>query len=272
MMTDPAEGAEGAAPPTTVLAQISRVTWMLIGLSVPVTILAMYLAALDPEGETWWGLIMFAVPGLITAYAVIESLWAGRDVLASPLVRMFLVPAVSSVVSAATIAIAYVLPPVQQALADTRDPGGWHYWFDAEEGNPWLLSLFAGLGLGLLAGLVAWVFVVLPVSAIRRPREFAEASGATVDDEDFESARRAGIAMAFLLVLVFLIPSLIIFGAQGAHADSPGELFARIPEVIAYPGESVGEIAWLIGMLLIPVGVWLLWYVATAQRRAGRRR
>jgi len=262
--------ARDAAPSGGVRAHVSPVTWLMIGATIPLTIVAMYFTALDVQGETLWGIVLFAAPTVAAVYTVLEVLWTGRGPASGMAVRMLLVPAISAVVSAVTIAITYALPPVQQALARTRLADGWHYWFDAEEGNPWLLSLLAGLFLGILAGLATWVFVVLPVTAIRKPREFAQANGAGPDDGDPEAIRRTSIGFALLIVMIFLIPTLIVVGAGGAQADDLGELFAGLPHLIADPFSTPGDLTWLIGILLIPVGIGLFWYVASAPGRARR--
>ncbi|MFD4957969.1 hypothetical protein [Microbacterium sp. NPDC058389] len=173
-------GTEAPAP-GGVRGAISPIARLMIGATIPLTIVAMYFAALDSRGDTLWGLVLFATPAVAAVYAVLEVLWTGRSAFTGMPVRMLLLPAISAVVSTVTIAITYALPPLQRTLSHARLADGWHYWFPAEDGNPWLLSLLAGLFLGILAGLVAWVFVVLPVTAIRRPQEVAEANGARPD-------------------------------------------------------------------------------------------
>lgn len=271
-VSSPKRRAAPEPPPSLWRTEVSWVTWALIAVSVPATVIAMLQAARDPHGDTLWGLLMFIPPGVVTAYAVIELLWAPSRLLAGAMFRMLAIPGAAAVVSTVTIAIAYALPPVQQVLAETRDSDGWHYWLGADEGNPWLLAFLAGYGLGALVGLVAWVFVVLPVTAFRRPREFAETNMMSTKREDLEHNRRAGIAISFLLILIFAIPSLIVGGAATATAGDVVELFADAGWVLQDPLENLGEIAWFIGLLLIPVAVWLLWYVYMTQRvdRAAR--
>ena len=269
-------------PPTTRTAserapslwhtEMSWVTWALIAASVPVTVIAMFQAAEDPRGDTLWGVVMFITPGVVTAWAVLELLWAPNRTLGAAMFRLLAVPGVAAVVSTLTIAVMYALPAMQEILAETRDHDGWHYWFGAEEGNPWLLSFLAGYGLGALVGLVVWVFVVLPVTAIRRPREFAEINMMSTAHEDSENNRRAGIAISFLLILLIAIPALIVGGAAAASADDVVELFADAGWILQAPFENLGEIAWFLGLLLIPVAIWLLWYVYVTQRVDRARR
>jgi hypothetical protein len=271
-VSSPKRRAVPEPPPSLWRSEVSWVTWALIAVSVPITVIAMLEAARDPHGDTVWGVLMYIPPGVVTAYAVIELLWAPGRQLAGAMFRMLAIPGAAAVVSTVTIAITYALPPVQEVLAETRDPDGWHYWLGAEEGNPWLLSFLAGYGLGVLVGLVAWVFVVLPVTAFRRPREFAETNMMSTRREDFERNRRAGIAISFLLILIFAIPSLIVGGAATADADDMVELFTNAGWVLQNPVENLGEIAWFIGLLLIPVAIWLVWYIYVTQRvdRAAR--
>ena len=252
--------------------EVSWVTWALIAASVPATVIAMLQAAEDPRGDTLWGVVMFITPGVVTAYAVIELLWAASPSVGAAMFRMLAIPGAAAVVSTLTIAVTYALPPVQQILAETRDPDGWHYWLGVEEGNPWLLSFLAGYGLGALVGLVAWVFVVLPVTAMRRPREFAEINMMSTARKDYENNRRAGIAISFLLILIIAIPALIVGGAATASADDLAELFEDAGWILQAPGEHLGEIAWLLGLLLIPVAIWLVWYVYVTQRVDRARR
>lgn len=273
----PRRGAAAApsadAPrPSAWRSNVSWATWTLIALSVPFTAFAVFQAAGDPSGDSLWGVAFFLAPAVITGYAVLEMLWTRAHLINAAAFRMTAIPAVAAAVSTVTIAVTYALPALQAVLARTRRDDGGHYWLGAEIGNPWLLTLTAGFAAGALAGLLVWVVIVTPVAAIRRPREFADANMMSTESKDFENNRRAGIALSFLLILIFAIPTLTVVGSHNATADDVVELFADLGWTVSAPSENLGEIAWLLGLLLIPLAVWLTWYVWKTQRVDRARR
>ena len=274
-MTDRAPATQtGAHAPRSLLRDTFSPTWIVVGLAAAaLSGFGTVMAAADGHGDTGWGLLMILSPALATAISVLALLGDTDELIRRYTFRTTVYSAAVTLVSVIVGFVVTLLPVTAGAIASTSKPDGWHYWFDGGT-YPILLTLLAGWGAALLASLLVLVLIVVPVLAIRRPRDFAKANMLSTEQRHYERNRRAGIAFAFLLILIFAIPTLIVVGAQTASADDIGELFADFGRVLQAPLENLGEIAWMLGLLLIPVAVWLTWYVYKTQRidRAARAR
>lgn len=228
-------------------------------------------AAADGAGDTSWGWGILASPGIamfIAAVAVCRApafltLYARRLLIYGP---------IASVVCALAVAITRSLPSTTAVAEASSNPDGSHYWFDGGAFQFWEVAL-GGFILSTLFGLGVLIVIVLPFVAIRRPRDFAEQNMFDQSPKYSETNRRAGIALSFLLIVIFAIPALIIIGSDESFASGPLEAFANLPMFFRRPQVYWGDALWVIGILLIPVGLWLVWYVVRRQRvDRGRRR
>lgn len=274
-VTRPGQDEEDEHPPTlretfTPLVVLTSV----IGLAV--TALGVVTAANDPEGESL--LATFALvggPAIATVYACLSLLWRPDPRLPTivvSLLRVIVVPLVLAVPNAVVALVVVLMPPVADAITAGRSPRtGFHYYFSAEDGSPaWIALAYVGLGgliVALLAGLVVSVFVVLPWLSFRRPSEAARAHQLSMAPEDLPANAGAARALSLILVLAFLVPTLIVVGSETARSDSAQEaLLDGWWRFFGEPGSYAGDLAWAVGIALIPVGVALVVWAKIRQR------
>lgn len=119
----------------------------------------------------------------------------------------------------------------------------------------------------MLLGLLLTVLVVLPVLAWLKPIATARSNTLLTDTtEDRVAAKRAIRMIAGIFVLVFVVTSLIFFGSRAAHSVSVIDAFANIPKYLLDTLGYLGDIAWVLGVLSIPLGIWLAVSTVRVQR------
>jgi uncharacterized membrane protein len=104
-----------------------------------------------------------------------------------------------------------------------------------------------GYGAALLMGALALIAIVMPVLSLRRPKEYARVNA--LDTTNLKAARVSGISLSVLLLLVFVIPTLIVFGSR---FDNPTMV--------------------VVGWALLPVGIIALIVTGVTQRPDAARR
>ena len=239
-----------------------------LALLVLACVLASYgvvAAAKDGPGDHFWTMpLAILAPALPTVWSVLRSLWLNipaRLAVSDAAVRLLIIPALVTVPTALAAVVTVQLPAVQRLIEQARRPeDGWHYTFAPDDGT--LLGLvLLGAGLlgftaAILAGLVAWVFVVLPVMAFGSPARFAQVNQLDPGPEHARGNALALKALSVLLMLIFLIPTLIIFGKDAANSNTLGEALWNSLTMLGDPDPAryLGDLAWSIGAVLIPVG------------------
>lgn len=239
-------------------------------LAVILTVVSTVFAAADVDGDALIGNGMFAGPVLATFAVVLQVVWRrGGNLLDAFRRTMIYSPLVALLTAVAGYLTTWV-PAVAETMAASRRPSGFHYWF--EEPHTFVLPFLAGWFLGMLAGLVASLLVVL-IFAYRRPRDFAAANMNDMAPRYAAQVRRANIALAWVLVLVFLIPTLIVWGGNEARGGSFTERAQNALLFFTDPGWYLADAAWVVGLVLIPVGIGLVVFIVRTQRvdRAARR-
>ena len=210
-----------------------------LAVAVALTVYAVIDAAADFYGDRIWGNGMLIGPSLVVAFATVQLVWKGTDaVLQQWQARVFGLNFIATVACSAAFALTYPFVTVQYGK------GGFQYWL----GEGWATIIFPsllGFGFALLAALVGFVFIVIPFLAIATPRRLARANMLDPDPKFEAQNGRAGLAMALLLILVFLVPTLIV----------------------AFDG-----VAETIGWWLIPVGIAAVIFIAATQRTDRKRR
>jgi len=175
-----------------------------LAVAVAITVFAVIDAAADYYGDRPWGNGMLIGPALVVAWSTIQLMWKGTDaVLQQWQARVFGLNLIATV--ACTLAFAVTYPSVTVQYGK----GGYQYWL----GEGWATIVFPsllGFGFALLAALVGFVFILVPFMAIRAPRRLASANMLDTDPKYAAQNSAAGLAMALLLILVFLIPTLIV--------------------------------------------------------------
>jgi len=104
-----------------------------------------------------------------------------------------------------------------------------------------------GYGAALLMGALTLIVIVMPVLSLRRPKEYAQVNA--LDTTNLKAARVSGISLSVVLLLVFVIPTLIIFGSR---YDNPTMV--------------------VVGWALLPVGIIALIITGVTQRPDEARR
>ncbi len=210
-----------------------------LAVAVAITVYAVIDAASDYYGDRIWGNGMLIGPSLVVAFATVQLVWKGTDaVLQQWQARVFGLNFIATVACSAAFALTYPFVTV------VYGKNGYQYWLS--EG--WATIVFPsllGFGFALLAALVGFIVIVLPFLAIAMPRRLAKANMLDPDPKYDAQNSRAGLAMALLIILVFLIPTLIV----------------------AFDG-----IAETIGWWLIPAGIAAVIFIGATQKTDRKRR
>ena len=124
-----------------------------------------------------------------------------------------------------------------------------------------------GLILGILVGLVLSVFVVLPILAWFKPIGAAKSNMLLTETEEDRRAAKSGIRMlSVILMMTFGIPTLMIFGREERAGNSVLQSFANVPRFFVEPDYYYGDVMFVVGLLAIPIGIWLVIWLKRTQR------
>lgn len=231
-------------------------------------------AAADGPGEQPLTMsLYFFGAALPTAWSVLRGMWHPDpeiNPIMSALLRTVVAPFVSIWPAIITAGITVSLPSTQALIDQSSRPNGWHYTFSPDDGTP--LGIAMGLGglmcliAAMLVGLALAIVVVLPGMAFFKPKVAIEGNMLDTSDETLQTNTIAMRFMAILLVLVFAIPTLIVFGEDEAQGTSVLEAFQNSTKFLSDPSYFKGDLAWTIGILLIPIGVLALIMVKVKQK------
>lgn len=207
---------------------------VLIVLALGLAVIGTIAAAPDASGDNPLGMLIYVGPAIPSAAGVL--LLSGReDFFGQAFVRMFVLGPVLGVVSAVTVFATTWMPPVARTI---REAGASGTHLGLESPHPFVEPLLGGVFSAIAGGLLA-IPVLLVVTASRAPRRFARSNMNDLDERTFAQVRRANIALAWVILLAFAIPALLLVEVDGL---------------------------WIAGVALIPVGLALVWYVITHQR------
>ena len=248
--------------------------WWLTGVAAILMVLMVVSAAGDPGGER--GILsdyIFAA-SVPTAWAVLQPIWTRYGEVPSiyvSLSRTLLVPLIAGPIAAIVGAITVMTPAVSDTIAATTGPGGFHYYFAERDGHPLMQVLVLGglanTFIAMLVGLALSVFVVLPWFAFARPREFMRANHYDDSDDAAPANTIASRTFAVVIMLVFAVPTLIVYGSGEARADNLSELFGTWWRVATDPETYFGDFLWMLGVALIPLAIAATVITALVQRR-----
>jgi hypothetical protein len=188
-----------------------------------------------------------AAPALTGAWMTAELCWTrrGEPFLPRFMFRLFVLGGIFVLVNTIVHgAIAWGPAGVAAERFPEEYAGQFAAWAQTLLGFD-LLGAAANLG-GGVAGLL---LVTLPYFVVFKPREYADANMLEAGEENLRSARVSGIALIVTLILVFAVPSFIIFGTR-------------------YDLEPMVVIGWA----LIPVGLIAVIVTAVVQRPDRARR
>lgn len=248
--------------------------WWLTGVAAILMVITVVNAAGDPGGDG--GILSaFLFPASVpTAWAVLQPIWTRyRDApsIYVSLSRTLIVPLIVGPIMAVVGAITVITPAVADTIAATTGPGGFHYYFAERDGAPLfqvlVLGGLANTFIAMLVGLALCIFVVLPWFAFARPRKFMRANNYDDSDQAAPSNTIASRTFAVLIMLVFAVPTLIVYGSGESRADNLGELFGTWWRVFTEPRSYYGDFLWMLGLALIPLAIAATAVTALLQRR-----
>lgn len=233
---------------------ISPSGWVVFAIcTVPsVTGLTMMVVG-DSELALIGTLAVMLAPVPVTAWTVLQSLWRvdmEMGIVRAALWRNTIVPFVTAVPLALVNILIALVPPVRQRFEQQWPTDTWDGLLPTEQ--PSLLSLagmsaLMGCTAALLAGIALSVAIVLPVTAFWKPEQFIKDNMMSTS-EKHRAANTAVVRVSTILILlIFVIVSLLVLADQGS-------------------------IWWWIGILLIPLGVALTYFVWSRQRVDHKKR
>lgn len=265
---DPAGNPKQDHPSPSSRIKLATVNPVFISLTVLACILVaygIYLAAGDPHGDRGWTMVMVLLaPALPIAWSMLQLIWNSDRpelVLLDAFLRCVAVP-VFTVVPTLIVAVITVLSPTVQRTIEVSRYGeyGSHYYFSLQDGSPLTVVLtgsgILGYGGAVLLGLILLVFAVLPAMAFGNPKKFVQVNQLEPGEEHAKNNAVASKALSVFLMLTFLIPTMIVFGKDAARGASLGEALRNTVSIFShpYPGSFIGDIIWVTGAILIPVG------------------
>lgn len=251
---------------------VSPVFVALLGIAGVLVAIGFWSAAGDPLGEhTWLFLLALGAPALPTVWAVLRTLWSKEPNVGISIISTVVAGVLSSAVLAVVAMATVLMPSVSAAIVESRiPPHGTHYFFGVDEGHPVVAALtymgIMGSIIAILAGLVAVMLVVLPVTAMRGSRAMNRAAEHMHISQAEHGLAAAGQAFSALIILVFLIPTMIIVGVRNTDGQSLSQAVANSWKFFTSPQEYWASAVWTFGILLIPLAVWLLVFTAVRTR------
>lgn len=244
----------------------------LVALAVVPLVIGLWFAAGDGRGDRPAYFFMAGCsPVVPVLYATLRTAWHREpDFMLS--LRAITPASFFAVVPLTLIAMVTVaLPPVARKIDAAMNPkNGWHYFFDQDMGHPVWHAVMAvgimGLIACLLTGVTANVLIVVPLVAFRHKRAFARQNLLDTSPEFASDNAKAGKATAVLLILILLIPTLIVVGNANTNSDNLWQAIVQCWNVFLEPQIYWADMALVLGVALVPVGVFLLIYVRVTQR------
>lgn len=228
----------------------------------------------DAGGDHPWGTLSIAAPAVYAGWCMLEMAWKPLSQVGTVLLRLmtacFVAPLFVAVPVGIVQAVALAFPGVRQTIADaTAANDGFHYWWSEGLGAQLALVPGAGYVVGMCAPLAVILIIVMPVLSLRAPSIAAEGSHL----EKVEPGRRdAATAFVFVgLGATVLGIGLWGFGEGRSIGEFP-EYLGRFVEALSYGYARWDEAVWLIGVVLIVLGVaamaWGCVRVLIARRRS----
>lgn len=246
----------------------------LAALTIPLAVWGVLRTAADPNDQgSLTAFLLLCTPIVPTIWSVLKPLWSeNADVaIMVALARTGIMPFFVAWPATLAIAVTVHLPAISAQIAATQDASGSRYFFGEQDGSLLMQSLaltgIMGVALPMLAGLVLCVFVVIPTLAWWKPIGAARSNMLLTDSKEDRAAASVSIrALSIFLMVTFAAPTLIIFGIEKAYAMSWTEAFANIPNFFVTPSYYYGDFMWVLGILMIPVGVALILRLLMVQR------
>lgn len=275
-MSDRREPPAGAARPVSFWRKtyLDPVLLVLVVLSIGLAVWGAWRAATDPSDDGGFvGFLLMGTAIIPTAWSVLRVVWS-EDASVAIIVALFrsvMVPLAVCWPPAIATAVTVHLPVAREQIAATQGEDGWRYFFGERDGSLIVQTLvmggLLGLILGILVGLVLSVFVVLPILAWFRPLGAAKSNMLLTETKEDQRVAKSSIRMlSVILMMAFGIPTLMIFGREERAGNSVLETFANVPRFFVEPDYYYGDVMFVVGLLGIPFGIWLVIWLKRTQR------
>lgn len=206
---------------TRLVSPVTRVLIVLSGLASLVCLLLFSLRPFDPDTAELLTIAVVFLPALPMLWAVVETLWR-LDAEIGPIMNSLrltmAMPFLVSVVVFVPLMVVSLLPPIWRGFSThhiTLIGDGGLVAADAPVVGFLGLGALTVLGMGMVGGLAASVFVVIPAVAIFRPDVMIGENELDTSPEDRRNNTTAVRLMAGVIVMIFVVSILIVLAGNG---------------------------------------------------------
>lgn len=207
------------------------------------------------ESDLYW--LLLSPAGLMSGLLTLEIAWTGdRDRwIHRWMARGFggTAPALLIATLVNPVAAAAMWPIVERGAAMSElTPSGFFL-------QQLLVAPLVGWIWSLVAMLLVGVLGLVPLIILRAPRSYAKGELLEHEtDRDIALARSAGLAQWGLIVVVVASASTITFGGEEAVGRTVLDRIVNAGQFALDPSWFAGDLVFTLGLLLIPIGIWLL--------------
>lgn len=260
-MQDESDGERGAEAPSyraELRRLVTGVNLVVLTVSIGLGVWGALDSMVDADGERFWGNLAIGAPGLYAGWCMLEPAWRRGVDLLSLMMRIvsacLIAPLLVAIPVGILLAIAVAFPGVRDVIASaTAENRGFHYYWSEGIGTQLALVPLGGWIIGACIALGACLVLTLPILSLRAPSVLAAGSHL----QKVAGAKRdSTTALLFcgLGVLVLGI-CLWIFGDGDGIADFPSALWREVQYALRYGEVYWREATWLIGVVLVVVGL-----------------
>ncbi|MEV7632106.1 hypothetical protein AB0N64_06850 [Microbacterium sp. NPDC089318] len=238
-------------------AMLSGTNLIVLILAVALGVWGVFDSMTDAGGDRPWGTLSIAAPGIYAGWCMLEMAWKPLSQVGTVLMRLmtacFIAPLFVAVPVGVVQAVAVAFPGVRQTIDDaTSANNGFHYWWSEGIGAQLALVPGAGYVVGVCAPLAVILIIVMPVLSLRAPRIAADGSHL---EKVEPGGRESATAFVFVgLGATTLGIGLWVFGDGGSIVEFP-EGLSRFLQAVSYGHVPWGDAMWLIGVVLVVLGV-----------------
>jgi|SRR5699024_5356651 len=165
----------------------------------------------DYGGQRILGIMPFAAPAVLSGWCVITILWKQITTAEKLVIYFFFysfIVALPLIIANMLFIIGAWMVPENQAFIEGHE--GFHYWWGSSIGGQVMITGLGGVAGQAIGGILAMLFVILPVFSIIKPKILQAGSNLTkIKDEDRRNKITALIYCS--LGVVIFITALVIF-------------------------------------------------------------
>ncbi|MCW4457499.1 hypothetical protein [Microbacterium sp. MPKO10] len=255
---------------TLVRAETSIVTVVLGIVAITAATFGTIDSLTDAGGDRVTGSFAIVAPSVIAAWACVEAAWrpSPHALHIRLLVRCLVLPLPVAVASAVETAVVTGLPTAQRIIDEAAAAHNdfHYYWGDGSGALAGVWTLFGGYGVGAFIGLMTFLIITFPLVAILHARYTMRSTDLDLGEEHAQGNRAGLIRTTLGLSASTLAIVLIIYGVNEKHGDGFGESLLNAFRVLS-DVDYLADLAWIIGIVLIPIAVVLFVWAMTSTVR-----